>query len=317
VASKEAARLPSILLEYGNGKLRTRELGGVFRSFAWGMQGAGLILVGDRGRIVKVEGESLISIASGTRQNLRGISVSPLDGSILAVGNAGSAILVDEKTPLSKMQDLGSENLRAASWNPEGTLALIAGNGGSLLVYKDGTAQIIEDGRANLRHIAWRPKTDLALVTSNCFAEEFFPSSNLFSYEAESQVFNSVNEGRADLIGVDWKPDGSSAIVVGYDVIWHNGVISTFDGQNLSPIEFANKGVYPVAVAWNPKEPVAAIVTAAAQAGMGEGTVYLWDESELRPIFRNNTFFFSAVTWNKKGTELFALGSSATRAFNC
>jgi WD40 repeat protein len=306
-----------MLLQYSNGKLRTRELRGVFRSFAWDRQGAGLILVGDKGRIVKVEGESLVSIASGTRQNLRGISVSPLDGSILAVGNAGSAILVDEKTNLSEVWVLGSENLRAASWNPEGTLALIAGNSGSLLVYKDGTTQIVEDGRANLRHIAWQPKTNLALVTSNCFAEEFIPSSNLFSYETESQAFNSLNEGRTDLIGVDWKPDGSSAIVVGYDVIWHSGVISTFDGQNLSPIEFPNKRVYPVAVSWNPKEPIAAVVTAVAQPGMGEGIVYLWDERELRPIFHNDKLFFSAVTWNRQGTDLFALGSSATRAFNC
>jgi WD40 repeat protein len=306
-----------MLLQYANGKLRTREFRGVFRSFAWDMQGTSLILVGDKGRILKVEGERSVIISSGTRQNLRGISVSPVDGSILAVGNAASALLVGEKTKIAKLQVPSSENLRAASWNPEGTLALIAGNSGSLLVYKDGRMQVIEDGRANLRHIGWRPKTNLALVTSNCFAEEFIPSFNLFSYEAETQAFNSLNEGRADLIGVDWKPDGGSAIVVGYDVIWHNGVISTFDGHNLSPIEFPNKQVYPVAVSWNPKQPVAAIGTAVAQAGMGEGVVYLWDQRELQPIFRNNMFFFSAVTWNKQGTELFALGSSATRAFNC
>jgi WD40 repeat protein len=306
-----------MLLQYANGKLRTRELRGVFRSFAWDMQGTGLILVGDRGRILKVEGERSVIIPSGMSQNLRGISVSPLDGSILAVGNAASAILLDERMNLGKVLVPGSENLRAVSWNPEGNLALIAGNRGSLLVYKDGTTQIVEGGRANLRHVGWRPKTSLALVTSNCFADEFIPSPNLFSYEAETQELISLNEGRADLIGVDWKPDGSSAIVVGYDVIWHNGVISTFDGQNLSPIEFPNKRVYPVAVSWNPKKPVAAIVTAVAQPGMGEGIVYLWDEKALRPIFRNNAFFFSAVAWNKEGTELVALGSSATRAFNC
>jgi len=304
-------------VHYANGKLQTRELAGIFRGFAWDTQGHGLILVGDKGRIVKLDGERSVSIPSGTRQNLRAISVNPLDGTILAVGNAASAILVDDRVNASKLQVPGSENLRAASWNPEGTTALIAGNRGNLFAYEDETTQIIQDGRANLRRIAWRPKNNLALVTSNCFAEEFIPSPNLFSYEAESQKFNSVNEGRADLIGVDWKLDGSSAIVVGYDVIWHNGVVSTFDGQNLSPIEFPNKRVYPVAVSWNPKESVAAIVTAVAQPENGEGIIYLWNEQALAPIFRNNTFFFSAVSWNKDGTELVALGSSATRAFNC
>jgi len=273
--------------------------------------------VGNNGRIVKVEKQRLVTIPTGMRENFRAISISPLDGSILAVGNAGSAILVDEEANVSKVQVSGSENLRAASWNPDGTLALIAGNSGNLFAYKDETTQVIEGGRANLRHIAWRPNTGLALVTSNCFAEEFIPSPNLFSYEAETQVVNPLNEGRADLIGADWKPDGSSAIVVGYDVIWHNGVISTFDGQNLSPIEFPNRRVYPVAVSWNPKEPVAAIVSAVAQPGMGEGVVYLYDERSIQPIFRSNTFFFSAVNWNRDGTELVALGSSVTRAFNC
>jgi hypothetical protein len=313
----EARPLPSLLLHYTNERLETKKLRGIFRSFAWDKGGDALILVGDGGRILKVEEERSVSVGSGTRQNLRGISVNAADGTALIVGNAGSVLLLDQNASVSKAKVSTSQNLRAASWHPDGKLALIAGNGGTLLRYADQRFQIIDGGRANLRHIAWQPNANLALVTSNCFAEEFVPSPNLFNYNAVTQELSACNEGRADLIGVDWKRNGTSALVVGYDVIWHNGMIATYDGSNVSPIEFSNKRVYPVAVSWNRASDLAGIVTATAQLGMGEGSVYLWDGKRLRVIFSNNEFFFSAVAWNGDGSELVALASSVTRTFNC
>ncbi len=309
--------MPSVLLRYSDGKVHTKELQGVFRSFAWSPVDASLILVGDHGRIVKVENGRFVDIASGTRQNLRGISVNSRDGSILVVGNAGTVVQLDERGLNPRVTALGPQNLRAVSWNLDGTLALIAGNGGTLSSTCQQTTRAVEGGRANFRHVSWRPNTKVALVTSNCFAEEFIPSPNLFSYDMESGQLNALNEGRADLIGADWKPDGTIAIVVGYDVIWHNGAVTMYDGHALTPIEFPSKQVYPVAVSWNPKEEGAAIVTAATQLGTGNGTVYLWNGKETRTIFRSKRFFFSSVNWNKDGTEMVALGSSATRTFNC
>jgi WD40 repeat protein len=276
-----------------------------------------LILVGDGGRIVRLEGEQIVDIMSGTRQNLRGISVNRINGTILVVGNEGTVVQLDAGASAPRVSLLGSQNLRAVSWNLDGTLALIAGNEGMLSTLSQETIHSVEGGRANFRHIAWRPNTNLALVTSNCFAEEFIPSPNLFSYDMETRTLSSLNEGRADLIGVDWKPDGTVAIVVGYDVIWHNGLVATYDGRNISPIEFPSKRVYPVAVSWNPKKEVAAIVTATAQPNAGQGILYLWNGKELRTIFRSKQFFFSAVAWNTEGNEVVALGSSATRTFNC
>ncbi len=310
-------RLPSILLNYVDERLQTRKVPGIYRSFAWDRAEENLILAGDRGRILRVHGERVANLASGTDQNLRKISVNPSTGTILIAGNAGCLLHLDEDATVNKVNIPTTTNLRAADWNHDGTVALIAGNGGTLLEYSDQKIQVIDGGRANLRHIAWRPKTNFALVTSNCFAEEFIPSPNLFSYDAGTQTLSSSNEGRADLIGADWKRDGTSAIVVGYDVIWHNGVIAMFDGGDMTSVEFNNKQVYPVAASWNPIGEIAAIATATAQREMGEGSVLLWNGRTFRPIFSNDEFFFSAVAWNRKGTELVALGSTATRTFNC
>jgi len=309
--------LPSILLNYVDERLQTRRIPGIYRSFAWDRSEESLILAGDRGRILKFQGERAASIASGTDQNLRKISVNPSAGTLLIAGNAGCLLQLDENVTVSKVNVPTAANLRASDWNYDGTIALIAGNGGALLEYTDQKIRVVDGGRANLRHIAWRPKTNLALVTSNCFAEEFMPSPNLFSYDAETQTLRSSNEGRADLIGADWKLDGTLALVVGYDVIWHNGLIATFDGGEMKSLEFNNKRVYPVAASWNPTGEIAAIATATAQSGIGEGSVSLWNGKSFRPIFRNYEFFFSEVAWNRKGTELVALGSTATRTFNC
>lgn len=159
--------------------------------------------------------------------------------------------------------------------------------------------------------------TDQALITSNCFAEEFIPSPNLFNYNVETDTVIPLNEGRVGLMGVEWNPSGKSALAVGYDVVWHNGFIADYDGTAFSPIEFQNRRVYPVTVAWDDLGEVAAIATATTQLGMGQGTIYLWDGEGLGLIYKNAEFFFSSVAWNREGRNLVALASTATRTFSC
>lgn len=305
-----------MLLHYDSGVVHTKKLKGHLRSFTWDRTDKYLIAVGNNGRVLRIEGKETY-FKFPTQQNLRAVSVNPGNGTALIVGNTGTVLLLDEYGDFTKLDPLTSENLRAVSWNSKGTMALIAGNAGSLLKYSNQNIETIDDGRANLRHISWHPISDEALVTSNCFAEEFIPSPNLFSYDAGKGSVTPLNEGRTDLIGVDWKPNGESALVVGYDVVWHNGFIGNFHRTSLSPIPFDNKRVYPVAVSWSPSGEIAAVVTATTQPGIGKGTVYLWDGRSVKSIYTNNEFFFSTVAWDHKGTRLAALASSATRTFNC
>jgi hypothetical protein len=185
-----------------------------------------------------------------------------------------------------------------------------------LFKFSLGQVEVVDAGRANLRDISWRPKSSSALIASNCFAEEFIPSPNLFSYDVEANIVRPLNEGRLDLIGVDWMQTGGSALVVGYDVVWHTGFIGDFNGTTVSPIRFENKHVYPVAVAWNPSADIAAIGTATAQAGMAKGTVFLWNGKSLNSIFSTPEFFFSDVVWAWKSDNLAAIASTETKTFN-
>jgi hypothetical protein len=170
--------------------------------------------VGNGGRVLKVQGDRPISLDSGTRHNLRAVSVNPMDGTALIVGNVGTVLLLDGER-FRKITVPTFENLRTVAWNHDGYVALLAGNNGTLFKFSRGRAVIVDAGRANLRDISWRPKSSSALISSNCFAEEFIPSPNLFSYDADANILGAVNEGRVDLIGVDWKQTGESALVVG------------------------------------------------------------------------------------------------------
>jgi WD40 repeat protein len=242
--------------------------------------------------------------------------VNPLDGTALIVGNTGTALILDAEERFTNLSAPTFQNLRSVSWHQNGTVALVAGNNGTLFKYSDQEFETVEAGRANLRDISWRPNSKTALVSSNCFAEEFIPSPNLFNYDGEAGMVKPVNEGRADLIGLDWKPTGESALVVGYDIVWHNGLIGNFDGTKLSQIEFDNKHVYPVAATWKLSASLAAIVTATVEGGMARGTVILWDGKSLSPIYNDANFFFSDVAWNWSGSMLAALASTEARTFN-
>lgn len=308
--------MPSKLLYFDGRKVRTRILQGFLRALAWEPRDRFLVVVGNHGRVLRIEENRIVPLDSGTRNNLRAVSVNPSDGTALIIGNAGTVLILNDQEGFSSLTPPTFENLRSVSWHPNGTMALVAGNNGTLFKYSRQGFETIEAGGANLRDISWRPNTNSALISSNCFAEEFIPSPNLFNYDDATGTVKPVNEGRADLIGVNWKPTGESALVVGYDVVWHNGLIGNFDGTSLSPIQFDNKRVYPVAAGWKTSDNKAAIVTATPEPGGAKGTVYLLEEDALKPIYTDGDFFFSEIAWTHGGPKLAALASTQTRTFN-
>jgi WD40 repeat protein len=309
--------LSSILILYNGDRVETRLFRTDFRALAWDSHGPVPILVGNGGEVIRIGKGEILRLNPNTKHNLRAVSVNPTNNSALIVGNVGTALLLNEDGNFRKLSTLTTENLRAVSWNPKGDLALIAGNNGALMKYYDNHIQTIDDGRANLRDISWQHASDQALLTSNCFAEEFIPSPNLFTYETKSDALTAVNEGRSDLIGVDWRPDDAYALVLGYDVVWHNGLIAKFHENTLSPIKFENNRVYPVAVRWDPKGKAAAIATATAQAGAGKSQLSLWDGESFTALYSSSEYSFSRVSWAPDGFKLAAIASTDTRTFNC
>ena len=310
--------MPSLLVLYNGSKVETRRFPGRLRGLAWDHDGSSLTLVGNTGKALKIQDSNDgVSLDTGTTHNLRSVSIGPIDNTALVVGNTGTIIAIKADGSSAKINPPTFENLRAVRWNADGTSALITGNNGTLLKYTtEHGIETISGGRANLRGISWRKDTHEALITSNCFAEEFIPSPNLFVFDGKVNSLKPVNEGRSDIIGVDWNPEGSFAVVVGYDVVWHNGFIGRFDASGVSPVEFQDTQVYPTAVRWDPTGRVTAIATCIAQLKSGQGRVTLWNGETFREIYRNEDYFFSNIAWSPVGFKLAAIASSEARTFD-
>ena len=303
-------------MQYDGQRVKTRDLSGRFRGVAWDSQGTCLTLVGDGGRLLRIEGDRETKLDFVTKHNLRAVSINPVNGTTLVVGNAGIIITINSDGSFTRTNASTFENLRAARWNTKGTMALITGNNGALIKYTEQRVDTIDDGRANLRGISWRKDSDEALITSNCFADEFIPSPHLFALDVRRSILKPLSEGRSDLIGVDWNPDGNFALVVGYDVVWHNGFMARFDDTRLTPIKFENDHVYPIAVRWAPTGQIAAIATSVAQLHSGQGRIILWDGESFKVIYRSDEFYFSHIAWAPKEFKLAAIASTKARAFN-
>jgi len=308
--------LRSILVRYDGENLETQEFSGRLRALTWDAEGSRLTLVGNHGRMLTIQRGRQLRLDSGTKDNLRAVSTNIASGTTLAVGNSGTIIAVSAGGSVVKASAPTFENLRAVRWNDQGTAALIAGNNGVLIKYTEDGIGLIDDGTANLRGISWRKGSNCALIVSNCFAEEFIPSPNLFILDGEKNILKPVNEGRSDLIGVDWNPNGTFALVVGYDVVWHTGYIARFDDTRLSPIKFDTDRVYPIDVSWDPTGRMAAIATSTAQLHSGQGRIVLWNGETFREIYRTVQFFFSDLAWAPVGFELAAIASTEARTFD-
>lgn len=309
--------MSSLLVIYDGDKVETRNILGRIRGLAWDWRGSSLMVVGNGGTVLKIQDRRLeVTLDTGLRKNLRSVSINPSDNRALVVGNSGTIITIEPDGSVAKLNSPVSENLRVVRWKADGSIALIAGNNGALIKYIEGELEMVNDGRANLRGISWRNGNDEALVTSNCFAEEFIPSPNLFLFDARVNTIKPVSDTHSDFIGVDWNPNENFALVVGYDVIWHNGVIARFDDSGLSPVELQDHHVYPTAVSWDPKGRVAAIASSTPQPHSSQGRILLWDRQTFREIYRNEDFFFSSIAWSPVGFKLAAVASTEARTFD-
>jgi len=309
--------MPSMLVTYDGEKIETTSLRGRVRGLAWDSRGLMLTAVGNRGRALRIQDGQVIGILeTGVTSNLRAVSVNPKDSGALAVGNGGLILLIEADGSCRRLNSPTSRNLRAVRWNADGSVALVAGNNGMLIRYRNEEFEMLNGGRANLRGISWRHAKSEALITSNCFAEEFIPSPNLFQFDAGGNTLKPLNETASDLIGVDWNPIEDFALAVGYDVVWHNGVIARFDDAGFFPIEFENHHVYPTTVSWDPEGHVAAVATSTTQPHMSQGRIMLWDKHSFHELYRNENFFFSNITWSPVGFKFAAVASTKTRTFD-
>jgi len=160
-----------------------------------------------------LEGAGVRALNWEPRRTLRWAAWRPDSGAILAVGNGGSAVLVQG----ARLQELSTgtrQNLRGAAWSPDGSQALLAGNRGAVFRLRgESLEELAAPTVENLRRVAWHPSGAYALIVGN--------AGTVLRYEAASGSLLPLPGDRAHTLrSIAFRPDGAYALVGAYASRW-------------------------------------------------------------------------------------------------
>jgi hypothetical protein len=182
------------------------------------------LLVGNRGAVFNLQGESMAELPSGTSENLRRVAWQPAGEYALVVGNAGTVLRYD----------------RAQS-----TLAPLPG-----------------DRAHTLRSLAFRPDGAYALVGAYASRWAGYPRPHPL-YRCDGRYFQGLmgSDDEDDFVSVDWSANGT-ALVCGYAWRGDGSLINKalfFDGSGWQTTAWPAKGVV-LGGAWQPGRDTALLV---------------------------------------------------------
>jgi hypothetical protein len=132
----------------------------------------------------------------------------------LLVGNRGEMLWMTVARGLKPAFERRSastvENLRGAAWSPDGSLALLCGNRGCVLLGDGERFEPLHSGVVeNLRRVAWAPDGSCALIVGNGGA--------VLRFDPMAATLVPVPGDRAHTMrSIAWRPDGAYALIGGY-----------------------------------------------------------------------------------------------------
>ncbi|MBI4332773.1 MAG: SBBP repeat-containing protein [Chloroflexi bacterium] len=243
------------------------------RAVAWAGDGSAPLIVGfvtpdpflaGVGSIERFNGATFETIDTGPlTPGLFGLGWKPDGSCALMVGSNGTILkylptgipntpfpLPPLPAGLTVLTSGANASLRDVGWKPDGSYALIVGNGGTVLKYDGASFTSLTSGTTmDLFSISWKPDGGYALITGGYGGTQKL----VLKYDGDSFTTIASDSGSWVYDGA-WKPDGSYAIVVGY-----NGFVQKYDGTSLSDLA-PPSGSYS-AVAFNPAAPRYALIT--------------------------------------------------------
>jgi photosystem II stability/assembly factor-like uncharacterized protein len=184
---------------------------------AWRPDGAHALIVGNRGTVLRFDGERFETLAPDGRHNLRGVAWSPGGELALLVGNRG-AVLSFDGARTTELAPATTENLRRAAWSPDGSCALIVGNAGCVLRYEHASGKLLPvpgDRAHTLRCVAWRPDGAYALI--GAYASRFagYPRPHML-YRCDGRYSQGIlaTDDEDDALSIDWRPGAGTHATV-------------------------------------------------------------------------------------------------------
>ncbi len=284
------------------------------RWLAWRRDGESALAVGNRGLLMFFDGEKFERLDSPTGENLRCASYNHANTALI-VGNHGTIIEFKGGTFTREEVDTRS-NLRRVAWSPNGQLALVTGNDGTAIVWDSRRMQELGGALNNLRSVSWHPKGTDALVSGNYFGTSMVPCPNLYLYELGAKELKPLKTiEKVDLVGVEWKPDGTYALAVGYEIVWQEPRVLRWTGSEAETVPVAEPGVYPTQVAWDPRKKQALIGTGSPfPQGRGEGAILGYEEGRVRKLY-SSPYRVTCISFHPREDFAVIIGQANARTF--
>ncbi|MCI0798529.1 MAG: WD40 repeat domain-containing protein [Chloroflexi bacterium] len=217
-------------------------------------------------------------------------TTAPTPGPTLAPTDLPAATPAPTSVPAPGITSLftGTDRrLRGVGWKPDGSYALVVGQGGTVLKY-DNTGFIPVDSgtKLDLFSVSWKPDGSYALITGR--------GGWVLKYDGTS--FTPVTSGGGpNLLDVAWKPDGSYAVIVG-----SNGYVWKYDGTTFTDLK-PNWGHYS-AVAFKPGGNQALIADTGTK-------IETFDGSSFVSVATGTISNLQDVAWKPDGSYGLAVGS--------
>lgn len=284
------------------------------RWIAWSRDGGSALAVGQRGLVLRFDGEKFEKLESPAQENLRCASYNPA-GEALLVGNRGTVLQFSHGSFV--LGAVGMEaNLRRVAWSPDGSTALLLGNNGTALTWQTGTTQELAGALNNLRSVSWDPQGNHALVSGNYFGTLMVPCPTLYEYQRGAKELKSLKTSeKTDIIGVEWKPDGSYALGVGYEVVWQEPRIFRWTNNELETIPVPERVFYPTIVGWHPRANRALIGAGSPfPTGRGGEAVLEFEEGKIRRLY-SGPHRITCIAWHPRGDLAIIVGNINARTF--
>lgn len=221
------------------------------RGIAWSPDGASALLAGNRGALLLFDGDRFHELPPATTENLRRAAWSPDGASALVIGNSGCVLRFDATLrQLSPVPGDRAHTLRSIAWRPDGAYALIGAYASRFAGYPrphmlfrcDGRytqAMLATDDEDDAVAIAWQPGAsphralvlDVAQGDGRAGGSPPRAHNKIIEYDGAGFATRTGGLPREALLGADWHPDGTYALLCG-----ERGALLRYDGTRIDAI---------------------------------------------------------------------------------
>jgi hypothetical protein len=201
------------------------------------------LLVGNRGAVVVLEGESFLELAPVSGENLRRVAWHPSGDHALIVGNAGTLLRFDRREgTLFALPGDRAHTLRSIAYRPDGAYALVGAYASRWAGYPRPHALYRRDGRFLQALLASDEEDDLvaidwsgdatALIAGYALSESGRRRNKALLYDGADWRSQSW-ESKGLVLGGGWQPGTKTALLVG-----ENGYAARMtDGGGIEELE--------------------------------------------------------------------------------